>query len=587
MEPNKDMPDQNSDQPLTPQSGTVIDPRPPQAGQSEQEQAGGKPTRRPRFSLRKKALFVVILVFVACAVVMAVPFTRYKVLGLFISKNVTIKVIDSQTNQPVSSATVYVSGTRKETNGNGVAKFQQIPAGPQNVRLIKKYYKAYQGELQIPAFDGDISKELPFEATGRPVQISVQNKFNGDPLENVTIRVLDTEAKTDSKGNAMIVVPPNNEEEEATFQKEDYNGLVGKLAVINPLDGQNEFKMIPSGKIYFLSKRSGTIDVVKTNLDGSDRKVVLAGTGSEQDFDTSLLATADWRFLALKARRTTEGSRIYLIDTQKPSDYKAIDKSEGEFTPIGWQGYNFVYMVQKDIPLWKGGRQTLKAYKTTQNSSSVIDKTSAGGTDDFFNYYEQIGSKVIAVDDGVVYHKLWTGTESALTGKKSQIKFADFSNGKTKSLRKFPAENVTSIGAAVPQPDKIYYGLSDRSGAESYYQYAGGKFRASGINGSTFHEAYPSYLISPDVSQAFWSEQRDGENTLFYGGSELLDATKIGVFEDFKPYGWFTNNYLIASRADSELYVLAPKEQAEAFKVSNYHSSEFSTVGQNYTYGGL
>jgi len=65
----------------------------------------------------------------------------------------------------------------------------------------------------------------------------------------------------------------------------------------------NQFKLAPVGKVFFLSNAGGKIDVVSTNLDGTDRKVVLAGTGKEDRNNTVLLASSDWKYLALLSLR--------------------------------------------------------------------------------------------------------------------------------------------------------------------------------------------------------------------------------------------------------------------------------------------
>jgi len=60
-----------------------------------------------------------ILVAVLLVAVLAVPLTRYKVLGLVIKKSIAVTVMDSTTKTPVSNAQVALVGQSAKTDGNG------------------------------------------------------------------------------------------------------------------------------------------------------------------------------------------------------------------------------------------------------------------------------------------------------------------------------------------------------------------------------------------------------------------------------------------------------------------------------------
>src|SRR5690606_15271214 len=135
------------------------------------------------------------------------------------------------------------------------------------------------------------------------------------------------------------------EEVEAILSKDGFNDTKVKIKVpardAKDDDRTFAYTLTPTGKIYFLSKRTGKVDVMKCNLDGTDQAVVLAGTGSEDQDDTQLLASTDWKYLALKSRREGKYSKIYIINTQ---DDKLITADEGEasFQSYGWIDHNFV-----------------------------------------------------------------------------------------------------------------------------------------------------------------------------------------------------------------------------------------------------
>src|SRR6185295_2559549 len=109
----------------------------------------------------------------------------------------------------------------------------------------------------------------------------------------------DTEATTADDGKAVLVVPADKQEDAVTLSGDGFNTISATLKVTTEEVEANSFKVAPSGKIYFLSNASGKIDLVKSNLDGTDRQTVLAGTGKEDKLNTVLLASRDWKYVAL------------------------------------------------------------------------------------------------------------------------------------------------------------------------------------------------------------------------------------------------------------------------------------------------
>jgi hypothetical protein len=262
------------------------------------------------YSNRKKwtVPFSILLFLLVLA---GVPFTRYALAGTVYKKNLTIKVTDSTTHTPVSGATVSASGLKVETNSEGTA-ILHLKVGPHEFDISKKYYQEKIANVTLPMFkEGSSSFELT--AIGRQAKITVSNSIDKTPLENVNIKIAGITAKTDKSGNALVVLPADADEQKAKLSLIGYNDAQVTVKVSGDKIQENAFGLTPSGKIYFLSKLSGKIDVVKTNLDGTGRETVLAGTGKEDKRNTVLLASRDWKYLALLSRRAGGSPTLYLI----------------------------------------------------------------------------------------------------------------------------------------------------------------------------------------------------------------------------------------------------------------------------------
>jgi hypothetical protein len=114
-----------------------------------------------------------------------------------------------------------------------------------------------------------------------------------------------------------------------------------------------------------------------------------------------------------------------------------------------------------------------------------------------------------------------------------------------------------------------------------------------------YNAAYATYLLSPSGKKLFWSEVRDGRSSLFIGSvdQDTSKAAATSFDDDYTPYGWFTDNYVLMSKKGSELYIEAvpmtqnfPKtgiQILQPIKITDYYRPDFSYPGYGGGYGGL
>lgn len=570
---------------------------PEPAKPAKSDAAGSKWQRfRNWYTIRKKwtipATLLLLILLLA-----AVPFTRYGFAGLVKKDNLMMKVTDSTANTPVSGATISIGSITAETDSSGIATLHGIKAGNHDASISKKYYQSQTIKVLAPIFSQKKTPEVKLIATGRQVKIEIVNTFDKTPLADVDIKVAGTSAKTDKTGSATLVLPVGEATQDATLSLSGYNDAKVTVKVSSDKIQDNQFGLTPAGKVYFLSNLSGNIDVVKTNLDGTGRQTVLAGTGNEDDRNTVLLASRGWKYLALLSRRAGGHPTLYLIKTSNDS-LTTIDSGNADFNLAGWAGTNFVYTVTRnDYELWQPGRQVLKSYDAAAGKNITLDQTSASGSD-LSNYLgQQIGS-VYAFDDKVYFVKAWSSGYSMDTSPQLAAKASTFNSvnpdGTAKTaIKSFsaastaPSFNVTLDAQAV-KPDSIelyfYNGLKD-----NFYTYANGQVASdSGETLSKFYNSsYATYLLSPSGSQTFWSEERDGKNTLFLGDQEGQGSKQIASLSDYSPYGWYTDNYLLVSKNSSELYIMAKSGSQTPVKISDYHKPAQTFSGYGGGYGGL
>lgn len=527
------------------------------------------------------ALFLIIL--------FGVPVTRYGILGVIVKNDVQVTIIDSETNVPVSGVDVSLRGKFAKTDGEGKATLNGVRVGSGELKATKKYYK----DTTAKVLTGLKSKPkaVKLEATGRQLPVHIVNKITGENIAGVAIRVADTEAQTDQNGETTVVLPASQQKMEAKLSKDGFNEITVQITVNNATVKDNTFGLTPSGKVYFLSKKTGTIDVVKTDLDGSNRQTVLAGTGSEEDGNTILLASRDWKYLALHSRRDGTRASLYLIDTSSDKLVE-IDSGDASFSPIGWSGHHFAYTVLRtNIPAWQPKATALKTYNADTLQLQTIDETNAEGSSSN-DYAAESLSNVYILKDTLLYTKNWNaGYYSAyrLAGKRMGIYGVKSDGSNKQTLKDFDAGNSAYFNAVLSSPGEVYYGVY--GSVEAFYEYEDGKLsETKDFNNSAFGKFYATYLVSPTGNASFWYEPRDGKNTLFIGNIDGENGKELASLSEYVPYGWFTDNYLLMSKNSSELFIQpvgGAGARGQVLKISDYHKPNYSFQGYGYGYGGF
>lgn len=537
-----------------------------------------------------KKLSIPLAAVVVLGVLAAIPFTRYAIAGLVLKQTFTVSVVDAETKQPVTSAKVRIDGVETTTDNKGKAS-AKVAVGKAKVAVSKKYFKSAEQTVTVPILKQKDVPEVRLQATGRQVAVKVVNKINKKALGNATVVVADTEAKTDTDGTATLVIPAGENTVEATLKAAGYNDSKVSLQVMKG-EADNTFTLTPAGKVYFLSNQSGKLDVVKTNLDGTDRQVVLAGTGREDKPSTSLLASRDWRYLALQSRRDSDKAKVYLIDTQTDK-LSVVDEGDASFDLSGWSGHNLIYRVSRDNLQWnEAKRYALKTFNAEAQKLTTIDENTADGL-----YYERFESTYIR-DNQVLYVKVWSGSGPNVNHQHTvNTVNPDGKNKKViKSYDHIINDRYSNLSTRPYGPQGLYlmldvfYGGNNTQYTFEEYDHGQIKPLQNYTNDQFWNTPYTTYLISPSGGRSFWSEDRDGAQTFFIGNKDAENEEKIATLPKYGAHGWYTDDYVLVAKEGSQLFIAPSGKlsgEGELTKVTDYYRPDRSYQGYGYGYGGL
>lgn len=547
--------------------------------------------------LERKKWTVPLTVLLFLLIIAVVPFTRYYVAGLALKKDVSLTVVDSTANTPVSGATVTIGSVSAQADSTGKATLHQVKVGNHKATISKKYYQTSTIYILAPILNQKNISRAQLIATGRQVKVTIRNTIDKTPLKNVNIKAAGTTAKTDSDGSAILVLPVGTSEQKAILSLDSYNEAEVNIKVSNDKIQDNQFTLTPAGKVYFLSKLSGKIDVVKTNLDGTERHTVMAGTGREDDQNTVLLASRDWKYLALLSRRAGNNPILYLIDASNDSA-STIDEGTTDLSLTGWVDSNFVYTAtSRSVNIWQPGRQIMKSYNALSKKTTNLDQTTASGSGQFDYLGETFGG-IYAYNGQVFYIKNWTASYGGSSMSQLQTKQATFNSVKSdgtgkKAIKSFALASGSSsaditVEERVQNPDSTSLKFYDGS-KDNFYVYTNGQVKDdANMNPQLFYSSnYPTYLQSPSGNDTFWAEPRDGKNTLFIGNEDGQKGKQIASLSEYFTYGWFTDDYLLVSKNSSELYIMPKGASKNPVKISDYHKPVQNFYGYGGGYGGI
>jgi hypothetical protein len=530
--------------------------------------------RRDRVLVVGGVLLAVVLLLIA------IPYSRYGLIGQLVKRPVSVKVTDSRTHKPVSDAAVTIGSQRVRADANGQAKFAAVPVGGWDVSVSKKYYNLGSTHLMVPVFGPVKQTGVSLAALGNAITVKVINKITQKPLAGASVEALGATAKTDAKGEAGLVLPVGKPAVDGIVKLTGYNQLAVSL---KNEDNANSLALAPSGKIYFLSKRTGVINVMKSDLDGANATVVLAGTGKETDDSTILLSTRDWKYLVLESAR--EGKqKLYLLNTSTDK-LSLIDQGDAEFTLLGWYDHHVAFRVERhNVDSWQSGAWAYKSYNADRDQLTTLISASGSGS----SYYDALFDSVYNaafMDDRLVYTHIWQRGGGGAAGQQNTIESIKLDGSGKTVIKGVDATtgSFESLVLAKPTLAHFTYYLYGAGATRTYFQYDGSKVTQLD---SSYTQNAPNYLASPDEDYAFWFEPRDGKNTMFIGDEQAANGKEIATLSEYKPYGWYSDDYVLLSKNGSELYI-APREfTASPLKIADYHKPAFIANGYGGGYGG-
>jgi len=533
-----------------------------------------KSIKKSKFDwIKSKPFIISTSVILLLMVLISIPATRYSILGIFIKEKYSLNVLDSQTGNPVIGADVVIKNHHYTTDSRGSVS-ASLSVGNRNISISKKYYATLNNKILVP-FSQKNPQVIKLTATGRMVSIKVVNKITKNAVANILITADGASSKTDSSGNANIVLSASNQTAKGIISGQGYTNQNVTINIV----ASNTYQIVPSGYIYYLSNSSGTVDVVKSSLDGLNHSTVLTGVSSMGIYDTSLYPSSDWSYVALVANRNNQKPCLTIIKSSNDIP-TIVDQTNGNYIVYGWDSNDtLIYSVQNtNLPSGTNGEYTLKSYNPSSNSVSTIDSSSSASNNgvtvgEFFNAVTMLPNNTL------IYGKSWAGNINGFSGL--QINIISVNNNGTgkKTLQQFDQSQYSqAINSHYSGANKVLLWLyQNNTNSASYFQYTDGKLNPIANNNPLVSGIYNyplSYPVSADGTKVAYSSNVNGHNAIYVANADGSSPKQLALLgNSYNTYSWFNNDYIIINNNNNEFLIMPTNgttTQSNLIKISDH-----------------
>lgn len=435
--------------------------------------------------------FILSLIFIGIVVVAAIPTSRYFVLNsLGVRSSSSLLVLDEKTRQPLKNVEVNLSGHSAKTDIEGKASFSDVKLGEQQLTIVKPAF-AEVNRTVVVGWGSNPLGEIYLKPVGSQYTLKLTDFLSSKPISKAEATSGEASAIANQKGEIILTLPNYDDAEiEITVTADNYRTEKLKLPVSSK--ETKEIKMVPQRKAVFVSKRSGTYDVYKVDVDGKNEEMLLEGTGTENE-DTMALVSHPTRELAAlvstrgieKAKDGSLLSSLTLIKVDTKFSNVITDAESVQI--IGWAGNKLIYIeTTQDVKEDDKYKNKIISYDIETTEKKELASS---------NYFNDV-----MLANGVV---LYAPAEYAVNGQVGLYKINPDGTNK-----------ITIYDKEVWSLFRSSYDTVSVSVSDKWYNY--------NLNDNNFDKASAPptakksriYADSSNKSKSLWVDERDGKGVL-------------------------------------------------------------------------
>ncbi|HET6924945.1 MAG TPA: hypothetical protein VFH39_03905, partial [Candidatus Saccharimonadales bacterium] len=468
------------------------------------------------------ATVIVVVLLVAAAA--AWPTSRAWALNLVgVRASADVTVLDGITKLPLRDVDVSIGGSQGRTNSQGEVSLGLVKLGTQQLRVRKRAFAVSYTSEHIGLGVNHLGT-VNLRPAGDRYQLRAIDYVSGKPVAAAMAVAGDAEAIADKQGIITLTISGVNAGDNVSFKA--YVSADGyrtqPVNLTNAQSGVTTVQLVTTRPDVYFSNQSGKYDLYKSDIDGQNKKLLVAGTGSETSSLSLLVHPSGAEAAFVDTRDGTHDSDGYLEQS-----LSLVNVSTGALTTIDhsdriqlvdWVGDRIVYIKTKaGASAANPSRYQMLSYDYRINQRLTLDHANA------FN-------DVVSTDGSIYY-----ATSNQYDGGVSQFVsiHADATNRQV--LLNTEVWNILR-----KDYDDFYL-----SSGNANYAYKLGDAKPTATN-ETDNNPSRLYVDSPDGKHSLWVDQRDGKGVLLSYDLATQKDTVIAELPGITyPVRWLSNDTII------------------------------------------
>jgi hypothetical protein len=466
----------------------------------------------------------ILIVLGGIAGVIATPTTRYFMLNQAgVQAAASVKTVDDTTGLPLKGVRVTLGGRSVDTGADGVASFRGLALGPHSLKIEQPGFGVVDQKLVL-GWGSNPLGVYKLKSVGVRFTIEARDYLTDKPLAGVQAISGESTAVSDKNGKVTITLTSLSEAADpVVLSKAGYRNE--EITLDQDARKTTKALLVPAQKTVYVTKQSGKYDVYKSDIDGKNPQVLLAGTGSETS-NISLVVSPDGAKVAVVSTRDNQrdsGGLLLsslLIVNLSDGDAVSIAKA-AQLQLIDWVGSRLIFeQVSSDASTPVNARYAVIGYNVTDNTR--VQLAAAKRLNAVFSA------------QGKLYYAVASDpTDAAVKPAFYRIN----SDGSGKQV---------AIDAEIWSGQRVDFNtLNLQSAGEGWYAYDVRAGRATNIPGPT---TYVNRLYTENLTghKSLWVESRDGQGILQqYEASSGKESRVIAQGGLTYPVRWLAENIVV------------------------------------------
>lgn len=470
------------------------------------------------------------LIMLGIVASLAIPTSRYFVLNTAgVRASVSIKVLDDKTSLSLKNVEFVVDGKSTKSDGNGDAKLDKVKLGKLKV-IIKKSAFAELKKTVTLGWGSNPLGEQRLVPTGTQFTFTAKDFTSNKPVADTEVNFGDSSAKFNPEGEAVLTIPAVEDDQiEVTVSAKNYRDE--KVKISTTTKDKTNVSMVPAKKHVFVSKRSGKLDLYKTDVDGKNQAVILAATGIEREESLSLSSHPTKPVVAFAStrenNRNQDGFLLTTLNLIYLDTNEVVKVAQSERIQIvDWSGDYLVYVkITQGASEANPNRHKIMSYNIEQQTEKELAST---------NYFNDVVSV-----NGVIYY---SPAVYKVNGKVGLYRVnADGTNKKT-----IYDKEVWNLF-------RTTYDKFSLSVGQDWYELNLPNDEVKKVGGAPSVLKSRVYVDSPNHKQSIWVDVRDGKSVLLnYSIDKKSDQALVNESGIKNPIYWLDDDHVVYRVADGD-----------------------------------